>query len=905
MACSPDSSSSPMPRRWWVDALVFAGMLLLLYLSFLLGKSDSMAVPGASEVLAEPHPAVFSGAMLCVLGAFLGGGALALMLAMRGERAARIGDAARRERGRFLQAVLDAIPAPVFYKDVSGRYLGCNNAFGEFLGRSKTEIIGRTVYEVAPADLATAYEQRDRALMDARGTQVYETQVETETGRRDVIFYKATISSPDGEVHGVVGTVLDITERKAAEEKVRESERRMSALIEALPDAIFFKDGGGRWLVTNQRAQALFNLRGEKWFGMTDRELGLLRPEYASALQQCLDNDELAWSSEQLPCHSIEVVNDPAGERHYFDVTRIPIRRGDGSRDGLVIVGRDVTARRIAEERLRQAATVFDNTIEGISITDESGIILSVNPAFSLITGYDEIDVVGRHTRILQSGRHDREYYRAMWKTLKERGQWQGEIWNRRKTGEVYPQWLTIGVVKDDEGRVSNYVAVFSDISQIKDAETQLERLAHYDPLTGLPNRALLGDRLEHALERARRTGSSVAVLLLDLDGFKNVNDSLGHPAGDRLLQVVSERLRAALREEDSVCRFGGDEFAIVLEDISLGEAVSETAEQLIAEMALPVDLDGHLTRVSASIGIAIFPRDGADATSLIKAADTAMYRSKQLGRDTFSFHHDEMALAARRRLEMEHGLRQALEQGSFELWYQPQLDLCSGRVIGVEALLRWRDPARGLVPPLEFIPLAEETGLIVPIGAWVLRQACREARSWLDAGLNPGRVAVNVAAPQIERGGFEQVVARVLEETGLPAAALEVEITESSLLHNADNAKRVIAALRELGVGLAIDDFGTGYSSLAYLKHLAVHRLKIDREFVRDLPGDGSNLAITRAVIALSRSLGFAVVAEGVEVQAQADLLRSEGCDSAQGFLYAKPMPGADFANWLAARPD
>ncbi|CAL94161.1 EAL domain-containing protein [Azoarcus olearius] len=806
----------------------------------------------------------------------------------------------------FLQNVLDAIPAPVFFKDAAGRYLGCNTAFLDFLGYTADRILGKSVFELSPPDLAARYHAQDQALFDNPGEQVYEAQVQNARGeRREVVFYKATFHDTEGKVAGLVGTILDITDRKQAERRVRESEERLGALIQALPDAVFLKDGEGRWLVTNGAAQALFGLAERDWFGRTDLELGSEDPARAEVHAVCARNDELVWQQGGMR-QMLEIVEDGQGRRLVFEATRIPLFDSVGQRKGIVVVGRDITERRAAEERLRQAATVFDNTVEGISITDRDGIIQSVNPAFSRITGYAEAEVIGCHTRILQSGRHGADYYRAMWRTLARTGQWQGEIWNRRKTGEVYPQWLTIGTVRDDEGEVSNYVAVFSDISQIKDAQSQLERLAHYDPLTGLPNRALLGDRLAHAISRARRAGTSVAVLFLDLDGFKNVNDSLGHPAGDRLLQIIAERLCGALRSEGSVSRFGGDEFAVVLEDVVRGEAVSEVAEHLIAEIARPLDLDGHGAHVSASIGIALFPRDGDDATTLIKAADTAMYRSKALGRNTFSFHHEDMAQAAHRRLSLEHGLRQALEQGRFELWYQPQIDLRTGVLAGAEALLRWRDPERGLVSPAEFVPLAEETGLILPIGLWVLEEACRAGRAWLDVGLAPGRIAVNVAAPQIERGGFDQAVARVLSASGLPPAALEVEITEGSLLRSAENARLAVAALRALGVGVAIDDFGTGYSSLAYLKNLAVQTLKIDREFVRDLPHDAGNLAITRAIIAMCRSLGFGVVAEGVEEPAQAAFLVSEGCTLAQGYLFAKPMPGAEFAEWLRTyRPE
>ncbi len=563
------------------------------------------------------------------------------------------------------------------------------------------------------------------------------------------------------------------------------------------------------------------------------------------------------------------------------------------------------TARRLrdANAELRQAASVFDNTAEGILIMDAQARILTANHAFAAISGYRSDELVGHTPHLLRSGRHDRTFYAGIRADLAASGYWQGEIWNRRKNGEVFPGLVTINAIHDEHHAVQKYVAIFRDITLIKRTQLQLERMAHFDALTGLPNRALLAERLDHGLALARRCCDEVAVMLLDLDGFKTVNDSLGHPAGDRLLQVVATRLKEVLRAEDTVARLGGDEFAVILEDIKKGEDAAAVAAKILQALADPVDLGGHSALVTGSVGIAIFPRDGDDSTALLKAADTAMYESKLAGRNTFHFHHADMTRAVHKRLEVEQGLRTALERDELEVWYQPQLDLASGRLVGAEALVRWRHPEKGLIPPVEFIPLAEQTGLIVPIGERVLDRACADARRWRDEWGWQGKVSVNVAGPQIERGDFHFTVLRTLGTHALPAEALELEITETFIMHNAQNAHDVVDQLRKLGVTTSIDDFGTGYSSLAYLKHLPIDRLKIDRGFIKDLPQDRDDAAIVAAVIALGASLGFTVIAEGVETEEQREFLIRAGCDQVQGYLFSRPLPAAEFEAWARGR--
>jgi diguanylate cyclase (GGDEF)-like protein/PAS domain S-box-containing protein len=592
----------------------------------------------------------------------------------------------------------------------------------------------------------------------------------------------------------------------------------------------------------------------------------------------------------------------PDGSLQHCEFHGTPIYDRERQRVGAFGLVTDINDRIAHEAYVRQAVAVFENTAEGVTLTDPRGRIISINPAFTRITGYAEEDVVGKNPALLRSGRHDDAFYREMWTELGTSGHWQGEIWNRRKNGEVYPEWLTISAVPSEDGRVQNYIGVFSDISHIKRSEAELQRLANYDPLTDLANRLLLGAQLDHALERAERHGESLAVMELDLDGFKNVNDTLGHPAGDKLLQIVADRLKDTLRSEDIIARLGGDEFAVVLESLDDVKDVEHVAQKIIDAIAKPLELEGQLARVTCSIGIALFPDDGRDATMLLKAADTALYVSKREGRNTFRYYSTAMAESVRHRHEVEQGLRLAIENDQLELWYQPQVDTASGRVVGVEALVRWRHPERGIIPPLDFLPIAADTGLILPLGEWVLRHACRQALAWRNAGLGIEHVSVNVDSQQIVRSDFVATVERVLAETGLPPSMLELEITESFLLENAENGMGTVMRFAEMGVDVAIDDFGTGYSSLSYLKYLRADCLKIDKSFVDDLPADATSAAIIRAIVSLGRGLGFTLVAEGVETASQLAYLRSVGCDLVQGYLLARPMPATELEAWVRA---
>jgi len=551
-----------------------------------------------------------------------------------------------------------------------------------------------------------------------------------------------------------------------------------------------------------------------------------------------------------------------------------------------------------AKEALRINAAILATTRDAVMITDLAPKILAVNPAFTEITGYAEAEVLGKNPSILKSGRHDPAFYQAMWASLRETGYWQGEIWNRRKDGEMYPELLTLSAVCNEQGDPVHYVGVVTDLSQLRLHEERFQRLVHYDPLTGLPNRLLLEARLQHTLERAGREENRAAVLVIDLDQFKTINDSHGHAAGDALLVAVIHRLRARLREEDTLSRLAGDQFVLVLEALHEYQDAEIMARSIQASLETPFILaDGCKAYVRASVGISVYPQDGNTAQALLVGADAAVHRAKELGGRQFCYYTSELNVQARATLVLEEALRRALEQEEFVLYYQPKVDLRSGRIVGAEALVRWQRPGCGLVSPLEFIPAAEKNGLIEDIGAWVIRDACRQMRVWREAGLTEIKVAVNVSARQFRCGGLEEEVIQALTRNAVEPRHLMLELTESMLMAEPEEAVARMTALKRIGVRLSLDDFGTGYSSLAYLGRFPIDQMKIDRSFVTDIVTDPGAATIATSVIALAHRMRVGVVAEGVETEAQAGYLRQNGCDEMQGYLFSKPIPAEEFA--------
>ncbi|MEX3772561.1 EAL domain-containing protein [Pseudomonas sp. MYb118] len=690
--------------------------------------------------------------------------------------------------------------------------------------------------------------------------------------------------------------VRDISDRKQAEEALQTQKALLLEIVENAPSLIYVYDTEGRLRLCNRMFEQAANISFEQMEGKT-------RESYlpAAEARTLRDNDRQVLATGKILRFEDHLVQ--RGTPRTYVTTKCVLRGATGQVSGVLGISTDITATRQNTEQLRLAGIVLDNTADGVIITNARGHILSVNAAFSKITGYSAEESIGLKPNILISEQQDNAFYRDIIHCLKQTGLWRGELWNRRKDGELYPQWLTINTVHSDTGNVINYVAVFSDMSAINQSKSELERVSHYDPVTALPNRSLFHERLQHCLDLSLSYNQTLAVVVIDLDGFKTVNDSLGHSLGDLLLQQAAARFLTCVRAEDTVSRLGGDEFALILNNLTHPVDAILIAKKLLASLQEPFDLKGTSTLLTASIGISMAPQDAQTPELLLRQADTAMYGAKEGGRNDYRFYQPEMTLRAQERMNSERFLRRAVLNHEFEVWYQPKINLADNGVEGAEALIRWRDPVQGLISPADFIPLAESTGLIIQIGEQVIDRVCRDIRRWADRQITPGVIAVNVAALQIDRSDYVETLKCALGVFGLPASVLEVEVTESLMMASPEHSRAILSTLQEMGVTTAIDDFGTGYSSLAYLKILPINHIKIDRTFIADLPQDPSNVAITKTIVELGHALGFRIIAEGVETEEQHHFLRKIGCDQAQGYLYGRPMPAQDFERWLNAR--
>ena len=806
------------------------------------------------------------------------------------------GAVVERDDDNFYRLAFEHAAVGMLELDARGRTLRANPRLCEFSDYSEAELLCLPVFGfLDPRDAKKAFRAWRRFLRAGEARTSGEFRLKRKRG--DVAWAQVSVSrtpSASGRPRRLIVIVEDILARKAAEEALRASEERFRLAMQGANEGLFdwnivenIPYQSPRWLAMLGYAEGEIVVTPDVWRAMLAPGM---HERFEDLYRQLESGAKSTYECELRLRHK---------DGHWVDVLARAYPVFDENHKMVRLVGThfDITERKRHEADLRRAAAVFENTHEGIVVFDPSGIIVNVNPAYERITGFDRSEAIGQRYDFRSSNRHVFGFYDDIFAAVRAEGHWEGEIWKRRKDGGVYPEWVTVSALRDELGALVNFISVFADISKLKQSEARLDFLAHHDPLTSLPNRLLLTERIAAACQAAARDGRMRALLFLDLDRFKTINDSLGHAAGDELLLLACERWRRRLRPCDTLARVGGDEFVALVDADDSPLGVTRLAHALIEDSSHPfVFADGREAYVGLSIGVTLFANDEAGPDLLIQRADSALFEAKATG-GASRYYSPSQTRAARARLDTEAGLRRALQRDEFALQFQPQVRLADQRTFGVEALIRWRSPA-GLAPPMDFIPLAEKTGLIVPIGDWVLRESCRRMKCWLDAGLDIERIAVNLSPRQFDLSDIRNRIAAALDESGLPPQRLEIEITETALMEQGGNATRKLESLKALGVRIAVDDFGTGHSSLSYLKRFPIDLLKLDRAFIVDIPGDPKSMEIAAAIIRLGHSLHVDVLAEGVETKAQADFLALAGCPSAQGFLFAKPMWEAD---WLA----
>ncbi len=730
-------------------------------------------------------------------------------------------------------------------------------------------------------------------LITKRTYRLMRTMDDFSQGKREARIKMAGLDEL-ADVGASVDTMLDHIVQE--ESNLRASKEHLQRLFEAVPDAILIVDQDGLIRSINDSAKYILGYKKEALKGKNICHLLL---DEVGGFQSCINKHQTLAKGGLLQTE----IAHANGAMLPVEMSLNEMRSDEETL--YIVVLHDISERLKAQSQLLLAQKVFESAAEGIVVTSAEHKIIDVNPAYEKMMGYSREELIAQDPNVIRSDRHDEIFYAAMWDKIRSTGVWSGEIWDRRKSGEVFPTWLNISVIRDVAGEVAQYVGIFSDISKQKTTEEKLQELAYFDPLTSLPNRTLFHDRLEREIVVSRRNASPFVLMFLDLDRFKDVNDSLGHVVGDELLVQVAERLQVCVRESDSVARLGGDEFTVMLSEISDATFAAQVADDIIAAIKEPFQIKGYDVYVGASIGMAVYPADGEDTESLIKSADTAMYQAKESGRGNYKYFTQAMNQLNIQRVEMEGLIRQGLAQDEFTVYYQPKIDILRNVVVGVEALVRWNHEGR-VISPFEFIPLAEDTGLIIPIGRCVLEKVCQQISGWQMAGLSVGSVAVNLSCKQFQQGKLlVDEVDALLNEFEIPSSSLEFEITESMIMDNVDEAISIMQKLGDRGIKISIDDFGTGYSSLSYLKKFPIDILKVDRSFISDVESSPDDASIVASIISMAQNLNLHVVAEGVETDAQLEFLRNHGCDMVQGYLYSRPLPADEYVAWLQAWQD
>jgi len=797
------------------------------------------------------------------------------------------------ESRNLLQTVIDTLPMRVFWKNAEARFLGCNTTFALDMGvGNPSDVIGKTEAELLPSDRAEAYHREDVQVMDSGVAEISLRKTTLQNAGDDKWLRSSKIPLRDAhdENIGVLGLYEDVTEQVTTDEKLY----LYQSLVQYSADPITILDPQQDFRVVYANKAACDH------FGVP---LEAVLNSHVWEWDTTYDKTKLAHFWRTLKARK-NLLFQSTHRKINGDIVPVEISANYLQHDNQELFTayfRDISRRKNIEESMKLASLVYQSSSEAMAVTDPEGIILDINPAFTQVTGYTRDDVIGKSANLLSSGRQDDHFYETMWHSINTTGSWQGEIWNRRKNGDIYAEWLTINTIYDDDGMPFRRVELFSDITKRKESEQIIWHQANFDILTKLPNRNMFHDRLGQEIKKAKRSGQPLALMFLDLDRFKDINDTLGHSMGDQLLQETAQRISHCVRDSDTVARLGGDEFTVILNGIDEQGSVERISQKILQKLAEPFQLGDDVVYITVSLGLTLYPEDAEDIDTLIKNADQAMYAAKSSGRTAIQYFTSSMQDAARTRMRLVTDLRTALAEDQFRLYYQPILDLASGRICKAEALIRWVHPERGLISPVQFIPVAEETGLINEIGDWVFYEAARQVLEWRETFDSRFQISINKSPVQFQRGGTEPGLwADYLRQLGLPGQSMAVEITEGLLLDASPAISNQLLELREAGIQVAIDDFGTGYSSLAYLKRFDIDYVKIDRSFVRSIASNQNDVVLCEAIIVMAHKLGMKVVAEGVETEEQRQLLVAAGCDFAQGFLFSEPVPAEQFGKLL-----
>ncbi|MDD2667469.1 EAL domain-containing protein [Zoogloea sp.] len=835
------------------------------------------------------------------------------LMAQRDQLALEVAEHARTQvMLRKLTVAIEQGPATVVITDPDGTIQYVNPGFTAMTGYDATEVIGKNPRILQSGE--TSQNTYQNLWQHLEAGQAWQGELINKRKNGEHYWEEsliAPVTDASGAITHYVAVKSDVTKRKAAEETIKDANRQYQDLLSAASEfSIILTDKNGLIRIFNRGAERMLGYRA-------DELIGKAVPAVLHVAAEVQQRGEALSAELGRPVAGFDVfiakLDTEGQDRHEWTYVRkdgshltvalvvTEVYSATGEIVSYLGIAQDVTERKTADKKLQLAASVFTHAREGIMITDAEGTIIEVNDTFTRITGYQKEEVIGRNPRILKSGRHTPQDYAAMWKSLCEKKHWYGEVWNRRKNGEIFAEMQTISAVCDATGKTQHFVALFSDITPMKEHEQRLEHIAHYDALTQLPNRVLLADRLQRALLQSQRRNNSLAVVFLDLDSFKEVNDTHGHGVGDELLITVSQRMKSALREGDTLARIGGDEFVAVLVDLEQAEDCQRILERMLIAVSDPVISGETSLQVSASMGVTLYPQDGSDTDVLMRHADQAMYAAKQAGKNRYHLFDVAQDNAIKIQHDSLERIRLALSRHEFLLYYQPKVNMKSGEVIGAEALIRWQHPERGLLNPAEFLPITEDHPISIEIGEWVIGTALAQMSSWHARGLAVP-VSVNIGARQLQQDCFATRLSQLLaEHPNVQPWSLQLEVLETSCLEDLGKVGAVMKACQAVGVDFTLDDFGTGYSSLSHLKHLPAATLKIDQSFVRDMLDDPNDLAIINGVIGLARAFGRSVIAEGVETAAHATLLISMGCEDAQGYGIARPMPATDLPAWIS----